>query len=74
MDFLAKFLEGELSKNKHTKRVPKNKALQYKKVDCMNYSNQLYNHCNFYWHKNTSEHNRNLCNVLNLGVPTSSAI
>jgi gamma-glutamyl hydrolase len=73
-DALANFLESELQKNTHNKTFPKNKALQYKKVDCMNYSNQLYNHCNFYWHKKTSEHNRNLCNVLNLGQPTNNAV
>ena len=73
-DALARFLSSELGKNTHTKRVPESKALQYKKVDCMNYSDQIYNYCNFFWHKKTSEHNRNLCNVLNLGKPTNNAV
>ena len=32
-----------------------------KKIDCMNYSGDLYKKCNFYWHKRTSKHNKRLC-------------
>ena len=62
------------SKRMGYKKIPDSKKLQFKQIDCMNYSNQIYNHCNFYWFKKTSEHNRNLCNVLNLGAPTNNAV
>ena len=32
----------------------------------MNYSENLYKKCNFYWHTKTSAHNRKLCNVAQL--------
>jgi hypothetical protein len=41
--------------------------MKMKKIDCMNYSGNLYKKCNFYWHKNTSAHNRKLCSVAQLG-------
>ena len=37
-----------------------------KKIDCMNYSENLYKKCNFYWHKRTSAHNKKLCNIAQL--------
>lgn len=73
-DVLTRFLKSEIEKNNHTKKIPLKKKMQYKKVDCMNYSDQIYNFCNFYWFEKTSEHNRNLCNVLNLGKPTNNAV
>lgn len=73
-DALANFLASEVMKNKHRKRVPSSKKKQFKVVECMNYSGNLYNYCNFYWHQKTSEHNQKLCNVLNLGTPTNNAV
>ena len=37
-----------------------------KKIDCMNYSENLYKKCTFYWHKRSSSHNKKLCNVAQL--------
>ena len=74
MDYFAEIFAKEVQKNLNTARVPENKKLQYKNIDCMNYSDQLYNYCNFYWHKRTSEHNRELCKVLNKGKKTDCRI
>jgi imidazoleglycerol phosphate synthase glutamine amidotransferase subunit HisH len=74
MDALGKFFASEVKKNTHHKRVPGNKYKQYKKVHCMTYSGELYKYCNFYWFKRTSEHNKNLCNVLNLGAPANNSV
>ena len=73
-DIFAQFFACELKKNKHKKKIQKNDILEYKKVNCMTYSNGLYNNCNFYWHKKTSAHNKRLCNVLNLGEPTNNSV
>ena len=35
-------------------------------IGCYNYSEGLYKKCNFFWHKRTSAHNRNLCNAAQL--------
>jgi transketolase len=65
MDEFGKFFLRELKKNKNkinnkiTKRLEK--KIYSKKIDCMNYSGDLYKKCNFYWHKKTSKHNRRLC-------------
>ena len=32
----------------------------------MNYSENLYKKCNFFWHEKTSAHNKNLCNIAQL--------
>jgi gamma-glutamyl hydrolase len=74
MDYFATVFATEVNKNLHNKRIPKNKKMQYKNIDCMNYSDQLYNRCNFYWHNNTSEHSRKLCGVLNKGKKTDCRI
>ena len=73
-DALADFLYSELKKNPHHKKVAPSKLLQFKTVNCMNYSNQIYNYCDFFWHKKTSEHNKKLCTVLNLGSPQNNAV
>ena len=73
-DVLAQFFKSEIDKNNHKGKITKTNKMQYKKVDCMNYSNQIYNYCNFYWFKKTSEHNKNLCTILNLGKPTNNAV
>ena len=74
MDLFANFFQSEANKNFHNCRISEDDRLQFKKVDCMIYSDQLYNHCNFYWHKKTSEHNKELCTVLNLGKPTNNSV
>ena len=66
MDEMAHFFAKELSKN-HNKITSKKakvfkKKMYTKKIDCMNYSGDLYKKCNFYWHKRTSKHNKRLCN------------
>ena len=71
---LTKFLYLELRKNTHSNRMDFNKKLEFKEVECMNYSGGIYNKCNFYWHKKTSEHNKKLCNVLDLGTPNNNSI
>jgi len=73
-DIFAQFFAGELGKNKHTTKFPETQKLEYKKVNCMTYSNGIYNNCNFYWHTKDSAHNKNLCNVLNLGKPTNNSV
>lgn len=65
MDEMAHFFAKELSKN-HNKISPRKakvfkKKMYTKKIDCMNYSGDLYKKCNFYWHKRTSKHNKRLC-------------
>ena len=66
MDNFVNFFSRELCKNKNKinhKKTQKLKNKMYtKKIDCMNYSGDLYKKCNFYWHKRTSKHNRRLCN------------
>lgn len=74
MDFLAEFLFSEVKKNKHRFNLEDKYLLQFKKINCMTYSDNLYKYCNFYWHKKTSEHNKNLCNILNLGKPTNNSV
>lgn len=74
MDHLAKYFYSESKKNTNVCSILDEQKLQFKKVDCMVYSGELYNHCNFYWHTKTSEHNKELCTILNLGKPTNNAI
>ena len=74
MDYFMSIFALEAQKNLHNKRVPESRKLQYKNIDCMNYSDQIYNFCNFYWHKRTDEHNRELCTVLNKGKKTDCRI
>ena len=66
MDEMVHFFAKELCKNQNKlnkKKTRKMKNKMYsKKIDCMNYSGDLYKKCDFYWHKRTSKHNKNLCN------------
>ena len=73
-DIFSQFFACELGKNKHTTKFPEIEKLEYKNVNCMTYSNGIYNNCNFYWHTKDSAHNKNLCNVLNLGDPTNNSV
>lgn len=65
MDEMLHFFAKEISKN--TKKITVKNAIKMKKkmytkkIDCMNYSGDLYKKCNFYWHKKTSKHNKRLC-------------
>tara|TARA_Y100000389_G_scaffold205058_1_gene262564 strand:+ start:11007 stop:12026 length:1020 start_codon:yes stop_codon:yes gene_type:complete len=65
MDSLIKFFAKEVKKsNRKThddKHYDKYPSMSTKKIDCMNYSENLYKKCNFYWHKKSSEHNKRLC-------------
>ena len=62
MDYFVKFLIRELRKNpKRNKKTVK--KMFSKNIDCMGYSNSLYKKCRFYWHKQTSKHNKKLCNA-----------
>ena len=66
MDELVNFFARELCKNKNKINPKKTKKLKKKmytkKINCMNYSGDLYKKCNFYWHKHSSKHNHRLCN------------
>jgi len=76
-DCFAKFLCEELLINqisRPTKNFPIEKKLQYRTVHCMTYSDKIYNFCNFYWHQKTSEHNKELCSVLNVGTPINNSV
>ena len=70
MDEMVNFFAKELCKNQNKlnkKKTRKMKNKMYsKKIDCMNYSGDLYKKCNFYWHKRTSKHNKKLCNSAQL--------
>ena len=65
MDSLIKFFAKEVKKSNrktHNDRYyNKYPSLSTKKINCMNYSENLYKKCNFYWHKRSSEHNKRLC-------------
>ena len=70
MNTFIKFFAKEVKKSKR-----KTHSLSYykkynnmftKKINCYNYSEGLYKKCNFFWHKRTSAHNRNLCNAAQL--------
>ena len=70
MDALVKFFSKEVKKSKRktykTKHYRRYKRMTSKKIDCMNYSENLYKKCTFYWHKRSSSHNKKLCNVAQL--------
>jgi len=65
-----KFFAKEVKKSKrktHTSLFYKKYNNMFtKKIDCYNYSEGLYKKCNFFWHKRTSAHNRNLCSAAQL--------
>ena len=70
MDALMKFFAKEVKKS-NKKTYTKNYYNKYpkmstKKINCMNYSENLYKKCNFYWHKRSSEHNKKLCKAAQL--------
>ena len=70
MDALIKFFSKMLKRSKRKVYdkgyYKKYKSMPTKKIDCMNYSDNLYKKCSFFWHKKTSAHNKNLCNVAQL--------
>jgi len=70
MDALVKFFSKEVKKSKRktykAKHYKRYKKMTSKKIDCMNYSENLYKKCTFYWHKRSSSHNKKLCNVAQL--------
>lgn len=73
MNDFVKFFCGELKRSKKPKTstrrlTSKNKNMVSKRIDCMNYSGNLYKKCDFYWHKRTSAHNKKLCNVAQLST------
>ena len=68
------FFKNEVEKNGHSEIFNFNDKLFTKKINCMIYSNNIYNYCNFYWHNLTSSHNKKLCNKLNLGKTTSNRV
>ena len=65
MDYFAKFFVNELKKNR-TNNKRHTRKIYTKEIDCFNYSNRLYKRCRFYWHKQTSKHNRKLCSAAQL--------
>ena len=76
MDAFVKFFIKEMRKNRrHVKRGGK-KPMRTKKINCYNYSEGLYNKCNFYWHTKSSSHNRDMCSYAQLKKidPESNAI
>jgi gamma-glutamyl hydrolase len=76
MDAFVKFFIKEMRKNRrHVKRCGK-KPMRTKKINCYNYSEGLYNKCNFYWHTKSSSHNKDMCSYAQLKKidPESNAI
>lgn len=74
MDYFVNFFASEIKKSPRRKTVPNNKKLQYRNVHCMNYSGNIYKYCRFYWHQRSSQHNKKLCSVLNLGKPVNNSV
>lgn len=76
MKKLSLFFIEEMKKNRKKVKSNKRKKLYTKKINCFNYSEGLYNKCNFYWHKKTSKHNKDLCSYAQLKHidPESNAI
>ena len=70
MKDLVRFFCDELKRSKMKKvlrKTLKNKSkMTTKRIDCMNFSSNLYKQCNFYWHKKSSSHNKRLCNLAQL--------
>ena len=69
MEYFSKFFVKEVWKNKQRCRVEKKYKLEFKTIDCLQFSGQIYDKCHFYWHKRTSLHNRRLCDLAQLGNP-----
>ena len=74
MDYLATVFAKDANDNKRTKTIANRDKLPYRKVHCLEYSNNIYKYCFFYWHNRTSFHNAKLCSILNLGNPIGSSI
>lgn len=74
MNYFSQFIKNECQKNNQKKKIPSYMNLQFKEVNCMTYSDNLYKNCTFYWHKKTSEHNKKLCNVATLGKPENNSV
>ena len=70
MNTFIKFFAKEVKKSKRKRHTllqyKKHNNMFTKKINCYNYSEGLYKKCNFFWHKRTSAHNRNLCNAAQL--------
>ena len=66
INFFAKEVKKSKRKIHTSKYYKKYNNMFTKKINCYNYSEGLYKKCNFFWHKRTSAHNRNLCNAAQL--------
>lgn len=70
MKDLVRFFCDELKRSKmkkvSRKTIKKFPNMTTKRIDCMNFSSNLYKQCNFYWHKKSSSHNKRLCNLAQL--------
>ena len=75
MQYLIEFFKKEAKKSKKILKDGLSiKPLQHKRVNCMTYSDNLYKFCDFYWHKKTSAHNKNLCSIATLGKPKNNGV
>ena len=73
MNYFAQFFADEIKKNQ--KIVKKsNDPLHSMIINCMNFSDNIYHDCHFYWHKIDSTHNPKLCNILHLGLPANGGV
>jgi gamma-glutamyl hydrolase len=66
MDAFVKFFIKEMKKNRRRVKRGGKKPMKTKKINCFNYSEGLYNKCNFYWHEKTSAHNKDMCSYAQL--------
>lgn len=66
MDAFVKFFVKEMRKNRRKIKRSGKKTMKTKKINCFNYSEGLYNKCNFYWHKKSSSHNKDMCSYAQL--------
>jgi len=66
MDAFVKFFIKEMKKNRRQVKRGGKKPMRTKKINCYNYSEGLYNKCNFYWHKKSSSHNKDMCSYAQL--------
>jgi gamma-glutamyl hydrolase len=66
-DAFIEFFIKEMNRNRRpVKKIPRNKTLKSKRINCFNYSEGLYNKCTFFWHKPTSAHNKAMCSYAQL--------
>ena len=66
MDAFVKFFVKEMKKNRRPVKHRVKKPMRTKKINCFNYSEGLYNKCNFYWHEKSSAHNKDMCSYAQL--------